>query len=177
MATVEKSIELNVPASVAYDQWTQFEEFPRFMDGVEEVKQLDDSHVHWRAKIGGTVEEWDAEITEQIPDKRIAWRSTSGARNAGVVTFHRLSDDRSRMMLQLEYEPQTWTETAGNLLGFLERRVDADLARFKEFIERRQQPTGAWRGQIESPEDREARRRSPNDEYAEADAPRRQRQH
>lgn len=154
MATIEKSIEVNVPAQKAYNQWTQFEDFPQFMEGVESVRQLDDSRLHWKANIGGAVEEWDAEITEQIPDKRIAWESTSGARNAGVVTFHRLSDDRSRIMLQLEYQPKTWSESLGDMLGFLSHRIEGDLERFKEFIERRGQPTGQWRGQIASPDER-----------------------
>lgn len=154
MSKIEKSIDVNVPARAAYDQWTQFEEFPRFMEGVEAVTQLDDAHLRWRANIGGVVEEWDAEITEQIPDKRIAWRGTAQAPNAGVVTFHRLDDDRTRIMLQLEYEPQTWSESLGDLLGFLTRRVEGDLQRFKDFIEQRRQPTGAWRGEIASPDDR-----------------------
>ena len=154
MATIEKSIDVNVPTQDAYNQWTQFEEFPRFMEGVERIEQLDEKSLHWRANIGGKIEEWNAEITEQIPDKRIAWRSTSGARNAGVVTFHRLSDDSTRIMLQLDYEPKTWSESLGDLLGFMSRRVEGDLQRFKEFIERRQSPTGAWRGEIASPDDR-----------------------
>lgn len=154
MSTIEKSIEVKVPARTAYDQWTQFEDFPRFMDGVESVTQIDDTHLRWRANIAGVVEEWDAEISEQMPDKRIAWHSTSGPKNAGVVTFHRLDDNSSRVMLQLDYEPQTWSESLGDLLGFMERRVTGDLQRFKEFIEHRQQPTGAWRGEVASPDDR-----------------------
>jgi uncharacterized membrane protein len=159
MATIEKSVEVNVPVRKAYDQWTQFEEFPRFMEGMESVRQLDDKRLHWRANIGGKVEEWDAEITEQIPDKRIAWRSTSGARNAGVVTFHRIADDRARIMLQVDYEPKTMTESVGDALGVVSHRIANDLQRFKEFIEQRGAPTGAWRGTIESPDDR-ARPRS-----------------
>ena len=159
MATIDKGIEVKVPAHEAYNQWTQFEQFPRFMEGVESVTQLDDRHLHWKANIGGKVEEWDAEITEQIPDKRIAWRSTSGRPNAGVVTFHRLSDDRSRVMLQLQYEPKTWSESLGDLLGFLSRRLEGDLQRFKEFIERRGEPTGAWRGKIPSPDEQARPRR------------------
>jgi uncharacterized membrane protein len=154
MATIEKSIDVDVPVRTAYNQWTQFESFPRFMEGVESVEQLDDRRLHWRANIGGAVEEWNAEITEQAPDKRIAWCSTSGAKNAGVVTFHRLSDDKTRIMLQVEYEPQTWSESMGDLLGFVSRRVSGDLERFKEFIEERGQPTGAWRGEIRSPDER-----------------------
>lgn len=154
MSTIEKSIELGVPARTAYNQWTQFEEFPRFMEGVEEVKQIDDTHLHWRARVGGKEEEWDAEITEQLPDKRIAWHNTSGAKNAGVVTFHRLSDDSSKVMLQLEYEPQGITERVGDLIGVVTARVEGDLQRFKEFIEERQSETGEWRGEVKSKDDR-----------------------
>jgi uncharacterized membrane protein len=154
MATIEKSIEINLPARTAYNQWTQFEEFPRFMEGVESVQQMGERRLHWRANVGGNVEEWDAEITEQIPDKRIAWQSTSGARNAGVVTFHRISDDKSKVMLQLDYQPETWAESLGDLLGFVTRRVSGDLERFKDFVEHRGQETGAWRGEIASPDDR-----------------------
>ncbi|MDX2169458.1 MAG: SRPBCC family protein [Deltaproteobacteria bacterium] len=151
MACIEKSIDVGVPAWVAYNQWTQFETFPEFMEGVEAVAQLDDRRLRWRALIGGAREEWEAEITEQIPDQRIAWRSTSGATNAGVVTFHRLDDRRCRIMLQLEYEPLSWSETLGDLLGFVSRRVEGDLERFREFIEQRRVPTGAWRGEIAAP--------------------------
>jgi uncharacterized membrane protein len=157
MATIEKSIDVNVPARTAYNQWTQFEEFPRFMEGVQQVDQLDDRRLHWRANIAGQVHEWDAEITEQIPDKRIAWCSTSGAPNAGVVTFHRLADDRTRVMLQIDYRPETWTERLGDLLGFLTSRVEGDLERFKDFIELRGRETGAWRGTIASPDERPSR--------------------
>ncbi len=148
MSTIERAIEVQVPASTAYNQWTQFEEFPRFMEGVEKVQQVDDRHLHWRAKIGGATREWSAEITEQIPDKRIAWCSTSGAKNAGVVTFHRLSDETSRVMLQLDYEPQGLAEKVGDLIGVLGRRVQGDLERFKTFIEERGAETGAWRGEV-----------------------------
>ncbi len=148
MAQIEKHIDVDVPVRTAYNQWTQFESFPRFMEGVEEVRQLDDSHLHWRANIGGQMQEWDAVITEQTPDDRIAWRSTSGDQNAGVVTFHRLGDNRTRVMLQLEYEPQGFTENVGDVLGFMDRRVDGDLHRFKDFIEGRGVATGAWRGTI-----------------------------
>jgi uncharacterized membrane protein len=157
VAKIEQSIDVEVPARVAYNQWTQFEEFPRFMEGVESVRQIDDRRLHWRANVGGKIEEWDAEITEQIPDKRIAWTSTSGARNAGVVTFHRLSDDKTRLMLQIEYEPQTWSESLGDLLGFLTRRVNGDLERFEEFIESKQRETGAWRGKIPAPDERQGK--------------------
>jgi uncharacterized membrane protein len=134
-----------------YNQWTQFEEFPRFMEGVEEVRQLDDRRLHWRANIGGRVEEWDAVITEQHPDERVAWKNTTGAPNAGVVTFHRLADTKTRIMLQMEYAPQGVVENLGDLLGMVSRRVANDLERFKEFIEARGQETGAWRGEVERP--------------------------
>ena len=113
MATIEKSIDVEVPVRAAYNQWTQFEEFPRFMEGVLEVRQLGDRQLHWRAKIAGQEKTWDAEITEQIPDDRIAWRARSGAANAGVVTLHRITDGRTRIMLQLEYEPEGMVEKAG----------------------------------------------------------------
>ncbi len=149
MGTIEQSIEVQAPLSTAYNQWTQFEEFPRFMEGVEEVRQLDDKRLHWIAEIGGKREEWDAEITEQRPDERVAWRSTTGAPNAGVVTFHRLSDDMTKVMLQLDYEPEGMVEKVGDALGIVERRTMGDLERFKEFIESRGSETGAWRGKID----------------------------
>jgi uncharacterized membrane protein len=148
MATIEKSIDVDVPVRAAYNQWTQFEEFPRFMEGVQEVKQLDDKRLLWRASIGGKEKVWEAEITEQIPDNRIAWRSRGGAHNAGVVTFHRLGDDRTRIMLQLEYEPEGVVENVGDAVGVVSARVTGDLERFKEFIESRGRETGAWRGEI-----------------------------
>ena len=152
MASIQKPIDVDVPVRTAYNQWTQFEEFPRFMEGVEEVRQLDDRRLHWRAKIGGKTEEWDAVITEQIPDERVAWRNTSGAENAGVVTFHHLSPNSTRVMLQIEYDPQGLVENVGSALGVVERRVEGDLKRFKEFIESQGAETGAWRGEIRRPE-------------------------
>ena len=148
MSTLEKSIEVNVLVRTAYNQWTQFEEFPRFMEGVKEVTQLDDTHLHWKAEIAGKEREWDAEITEQTPDQRIAWTSRAGALNGGVVTFHRLSDATSKVMLQLEYDPQGVVENVGDALGAVSLRVQGDLQRFKEFIEQRGRETGAWRGQV-----------------------------
>lgn len=148
MAHIEKSIEVNVPVSVAYNQWTQFEEFPRFMEGVKEVKQLDDTHLHWRAEIGGKEEEWQALITEQTPDYRIAWHSTSGAENSGAVTFHPIDDNRTEILLELSYEPEGVTENVGDMLGVVSRRIEGDLERFKEFIEARGSETGAWRGEV-----------------------------
>jgi uncharacterized membrane protein len=148
MATIEKSIEVEVPVRVAYNQWTQFEEFPRFMEGVREVRQLDDKTLRWRAEVGGKEQEWAAEITEQVPDNRIAWRARSGKPNAGVVTFHRIADSRTRIMLQLDYEPEGAVETLGDAVGMVSRRVEGDLERFKEFVESRGRETGAWRGEI-----------------------------
>ncbi|MFO7167504.1 MAG: SRPBCC family protein [Chloroflexota bacterium] len=149
MATAMKYVDVRVPVRTAYNQWTQFEEFPRFMEGVKSVRQLDDKRLHWHAEIAGKDEEWDAEITEQLPDERVAWTSTTGARNAGVVTFHRLDDSLTRVTLQMDYEPEGVVEQVGSALGFVERRVEGDLQRFKEFIEARGRETGAWRGTIE----------------------------
>jgi uncharacterized membrane protein len=151
MSTIEESVEVKVPVRVAYNQWTQFEEFPRFMEGVERVQQLDDRRLHWVAEIAGKRKEWDAEISEQRPDERVAWRSTTGATNAGVVTFHRLSEDRTKVMVQMEYEPEGGVEKAGDVLGVVERRAKGDLDRFKEFIETQGRETGAWRGEIGGP--------------------------
>ena len=151
MSNVTKSVDVNVPIRTAYDQWTQFEEFPRFMEGVKSVTQTDDTHLHWLAEIGGVEKEWDAEITEQHPDERIAWTSTSGARNAGVVTFHRLDDATTRVTLQMDVDPEGIVENVGDFLGVLDRRVEGDMERFKKFIESRGAVTGAWRGEVESP--------------------------
>jgi uncharacterized membrane protein len=148
MSTIEESVTVNVPVRTAYDQWTQFEEFPKFMTGVEEVKQLDDTRLHWVAEIAGRRKEWDARITEQIPDERVAWTSTTGARNAGVVTFHRLSDGETKVMLQLQMDPEGPVENIGDALGIPDRQVKGDLQKFKEFIEARGHETGAWRGEV-----------------------------
>ena len=148
MSVIEKSIEINVPVRAAYNQWTQFEEFPKFMEGVKQVKQIDDKHLYWKADIGGKEKEWKAEITEQIPDERIAWPSRGGALNAGVVTFHRLSDSKSKVMLQMEYDPQGFVENVGDAVGVVTQRVQGDLERFKQYIENRGQETGAWRGTV-----------------------------
>ena len=150
MAKIDKSIEVGVPLTTAYNQWTQFEEFPRFMEGVEYVKQLDDSHLHWKADIGGVEREWNAEITDQVPDEIIAWRSTDGPLHAGMVTFEALGPDRTNVMLGIEYEPEGMTEGVGSALGLVSARVEGDLERFKEFIEERGRETGAWRGEIAS---------------------------
>lgn len=148
MFTIEKSIEVNVPVRTAYNQWTQFEEFPRFMAGVKDVKQLDDRQLHWKAEISGLEKEWDAEIIEQTPDQRIAWTSRGGFMNGGVVTFHRLSDARSMVMLQMWYDPEGFLENTGDALGIVSSRIQGDLERFKEFIEQRGHETGSWRGQV-----------------------------
>jgi uncharacterized membrane protein len=149
MPSVEESVEIEVPVSIAYNQWTQFEEFPSFMKGVDEVKQLDDTHLHWAASVAGHQEEWDAEITEQIPDQRIAWKATGGKENAGVVTFHKLDENRTKIMLQLDWESEGMVEALGAMLGQDDRKVKGDLERFKELIEKRGTETGAWRGGVE----------------------------
>jgi uncharacterized membrane protein len=149
MANATKYVDVDVPVRTAYNQWTQFEEFPRFMEGVKQVTQLDDKRLHWRAEIAGKDEEWDAVITEQEPDMRIAWTSTSGAHNAGVVTFHKLGGSKTRVTLQMDYEPEGVVENVGSALGFVDRRVEGDLERFKKFIESRGHETGGWRGTIE----------------------------
>jgi uncharacterized membrane protein len=149
MPKIEQSIDIEVPVSTAYNQWTQFEEFPQFMDGVEEVRQLDETHLHWVAEIGGQREEWDAEITEQSPDERIAWKATGGKHNAGVVTFHRLDDQRCKIMLQLDWESEGLIEKLGSAIGQDDRQVKDDLEQFKKLIESRGAETGAWRGEVE----------------------------
>jgi uncharacterized membrane protein len=149
MSTIEQSVEVEVPVRTAYDQWTQFEEFPRFMEGVEQVRQLDDRHLHWVASIGGVRREWDAEISEQRPDERVAWHTVGGAQNDGVVTFHRIADGKTRVMLQLEFDPEGFVEKAGDALGIVRARTKGDLERFKEFIEARGTETGAWRGEVD----------------------------
>jgi uncharacterized membrane protein len=147
-SSILESVDVEVPVSTAYNQWTQFEEFPAFMEGVESVQQIDDTHLRWRAEIGGKTLEWDAEITEQRPDQRIAWRSLGGTRNAGVVTFHRISDTTTRVTLQLDYEPEGIVENLGDALGVVARRARGDLERFKEYIEERGVESGAWRGEV-----------------------------
>lgn len=154
MKTVEKSIEVGVPVGVAYDQWTQFEKFPMFMEGVTSVEQIDDTRLHWRARVGGQEKEWDATITDQRPEQMIAWTSTSGARNAGTVTFEPVSERASRVSLQMDVEPDGVIESVGSAVGILDERVQGDLERFKEFIESRQVPTGAWRGTVDGSKSR-----------------------
>jgi len=149
MSKVEESIELEVPVQTAYNQWTQFEEFPRFMEHVEEVRQLDDRNLHWKVTVAGKTEEFDAEVTEQVPDTRIAWKSTSGRDNAGAVDFHPLSDDRCQIMVAMDAEPDGMMEKVADATGVARRQVRGDLERFKEMIEGRGDETGAWRGSVE----------------------------
>ena len=148
MSTIEQSVEVDVPVRTAYNQWTQFEQFPHFMEGVESVTQMTDTKLHWTAEIAGARREWDAEITEQRPDERIAWKATSGAQNDGVVTFHRLDDSKTKVMLQLDFDPEGFVEKAGDMLGVVRARTKGDLGRFKDFVEARGTETGAWRGEV-----------------------------
>ena len=148
METIEKHINVNEPVQTVYNQWTQFEDFPRFMEGIQKVTQLDDTHLHWVANIGGKNVEWDATISEQIPDKRIAWYSDRGAVHGGMVSFNPVGPEITRVALRIDYEPEGFVEGTGDKLGFVSRRVEGDLKRFKEFIEARGTETGAWRGAI-----------------------------
>ena len=152
MSQVQESVDVDVPVRTAYDQWTQFESFPNFMDGVESITQTDDTHSHWVTKIDGVTREFDTEITEQHPDERVAWKSTGGeTTHAGVVTFHRLSDNQTRVMIQIDWEPEGFVEKVGSAAGVDKRQVKADAKRFKKFIEERGAQTGAWRGNVENP--------------------------
>lgn len=148
MSTIEESIDVDVAVRTAYDQWTQFEEFPRFMEGVQSITQITPTRTHWITEIAGVTREFDADITEQEPDQRVAWRSTTGPTHAGAVTFHRLGEGRTRVMLQLDIHPEGITETVGDKLGFVKRRAQGDLERFGAFIESRSSETGAWRGEV-----------------------------
>ncbi len=151
MSTVEESIEVQVPVRTAYNQWTQFELFPEFMKGVESITQIDDTHLHWKTSIGGVEREFDVEVSEQHPDERVAWHSTDGVAHSGVVTFHRLSDEATKIMVQIEWDPESFAEKAGALVGVDDFRVKADLGRFKDYIERRGGETGQWRGEVSAP--------------------------
>lgn len=148
MSMIEETVKVDVPLHVAYNQWTQFEAFPEFMEGVESVKQLDDKRLHWVAEIAGKRREWDAEIVEQLPDKKIAWRSTSGEIHAGTVAFRDVNPDTTEVVLRMEFDPKDFPEKAADALGMIRRRVTGDLERFKKFIESRGRETGAWRGEI-----------------------------
>ena len=152
MAQIEQSIEVNVPVDTAYNQWTQFESFPQFMSGVESITQLDDTHLHWVTDIAGIEREFDAEITEQIPDERVAWTAREGKGNSGVVTFHRIDDAKTKIMLQLDWNPEGAVEKIGSAVGADDSRVKGDLERFKGLIESRGQETGAWRGEVQGGE-------------------------
>jgi uncharacterized membrane protein len=152
MSTVTESVDVGVDVSTAYNQWTQFESFPQFMEGVEEIRQIDDTHTHWVTSIAGVTREFNATITEQNPDERVAWRSDEGPNHAGVITFHRLDDTTTRVTAQMDIEPEGFAENAADKLGILDRRVKGDMRRFKEFIESRGgRETGAWRGEVERP--------------------------
>lgn len=152
MSSVIEYVDVSVPVRTAYDQWTQFEQFPQFMEGVQEVRHLSPTMTHWTVEIAGVRREFDAEITEQLPDERVAWRSIGGAQHAGVVTFHRLDEHTSRVTLQLDFEPRGGVEHIGEALGIVDHRAKGDLERFKQFIEGRNQPTGAWRGKVDRPQ-------------------------
>lgn len=147
MPTVEESVDVEVPVSAAYNQWTQFESFPDFMSGVESVTQRDDTHLHWVTSVAGRSHEFDAEITEQRPDERIAWKSVDGKTHAGVVTFHKLSDSSSRVMVQMDWETEGIVEKAGAAVGAADRQVKADMKRFKSLIEEKGGASG-WRGEV-----------------------------
>jgi uncharacterized membrane protein len=149
MSKILEAVDVAVPIRTAYDQWTQFETFPKFMEGVKSVRQLDDRTLEWVADVAGREKRWEAKITEQEPDKRIAWTSTEGAHNAGVVTFHRIDDGTSRVTLQLDVDPDGPVENVGDALGLVSRQVKGDMKRFKEFIEERGHETGAWRGEVD----------------------------
>jgi len=148
MEQVERYVEVDAPLRAVYDQWTQFEDFPRFMPGVKSVKQTDATHLHWEAEVWGKDESWDSEITEQEPDKRISWKSINGAYSAGTVRFEPLSENRTRVRLVMAYDPKGVLENVGDALGIFGGRVQNAVERFREFIESRQAPTGAWRGAV-----------------------------
>ncbi len=151
MSTVTESIDVDVPIKTAYDQWTQFESFPQFMEGVEEIRQIDDTHNHWVIKIAGVTREFDATITEQHPEERVAWRADDGPNHAGVVTFHRIDDNQTRVTAQMDIDPEGFVENVADKAGILDRRVKGDMKKFKEFIESRDSATGSWRGDVDRP--------------------------
>jgi len=149
MQRIEKTVDVNAPLRAVYNQWTQFEDFPRFMPGVTAVRQTDDTHVRWSARFwSGIDEEWDAEITEQEPDKRISWKSVSGTPNSGTVRFEPLDDSHTRVRLVMAYQPQGFVENAGDMIGLVEGKVQQAMRGFKDFIEERRTETGAWRGEV-----------------------------
>jgi uncharacterized membrane protein len=148
-SSIIEAIEVKMPVRAVYNQWTQFEDFPQFMKSVKEIRQLDDKRLHWKANIAGEDKEWDSEITEQIPDKRIAWRSIGGVHTAGVVTFHKISDNVTRVTLQMDYQPDGLVETIGDVLGAVRMEMRSNLTDFKELLEKRGAETGGWRGKID----------------------------
>jgi len=154
MSTVVESVDVAVPVRTAYNQWTMFEEFPRFMEGVERVQQINDTMMHWVVEIGGVRREFDAQITEQHPDERVAWTSLDGPKHAGVVTFHRLDDSHTRVTAQMELDPEGFTENVADKTGMIDRRVKGDMKRFQEYIETRGQESGGWRGDVPRPDQR-----------------------
>ena len=151
MGTITESIDVGVDVTTAYDQWTQFESFPEFMEGVDEVRQIDDTHLHWVTSIGPVTREFDATVTEQHPDERVAWKSDDGPEHAGVVTFHRLDDQQTKVTVQMSIDPDGFVENVADKANILDQRVKGDLKRFKEFIESRGTETGAWRGDVDTP--------------------------
>jgi HSP20 family molecular chaperone IbpA len=148
MTRIAQSIEVNVPVSTAYNQWTQFEEFPRFMQDVREVRQLDAAHLHWRVNRNGMEMEWDSEITEQVPDHHIAWRDTSGPKNAGCITFQPMQPDKTRVYMTIDCDPTDASAEAGQAAQAISQRVEEDLARFKKLLESQGRESGAWRDEI-----------------------------
>ncbi|MEC3982764.1 SRPBCC family protein [Amycolatopsis sp. H20-H5] len=152
MSSITESVDVKVNVSIAYNQWTQFESFPRFMDGVDEIRQIDDTHTHWTMSVAGVTREFDATITEQNPDERVAWKSDSGPNHAGVITFHYIDADTTRVTAQMDIDPEGFAENVADKLGILDRKVKGDMERFKTFIEDRHgQETGAWRGDVDHP--------------------------
>ncbi|WP_213934895.1 SRPBCC family protein [Rhodococcus sp. B50] len=151
MSTITEAVDVDVPIRIAYNQWTQFESFPHFMEGVREIRQIDDTHVHWVIDIAGQVREFDATITEQHPDERVAWTSDSGPNHAGVITFHRLDENKTRVTAQMDVDPEGFVENVADKFGVLGKRIKSDMQKFKEFIERRGHETGGWRGDVDRP--------------------------
>ncbi|MEP6909836.1 MAG: SRPBCC family protein [Actinomycetota bacterium] len=154
LETIKESIEITVPVSTAYNQWTQFEDFPNFMEGVESVAQIDDTHLHWVAEIGGERREWDAEIVDQVPDRKVAWRAVDGNGPNGVVAFEPLGDDKTMVVVEMSYEPEGMKEQLGSKIGLDSRQVKKDLERFKQLIEAVGAETGGWRGEVHAGESR-----------------------
>jgi uncharacterized membrane protein len=152
METIRESIEVDVPVRTAYNQWTQFEEFPQFMEGVESVKQIDDTHLQWVAEVSGKRREWQAEIVDQVPDQNVAWRAVDGNGPNGVVEFEPLGEDKTLVTVEMAYEPEGFTEQLGAKVGIDSRQVKGDLDRFKQLIEVRGVETGAWRGEVHAGE-------------------------